>query len=214
VRGSACRLRFPGVSYVPKRRLWQAQVTVSDKVHLGNFVDQDEAGYAVSLAKARLRGHGFTVKLQDGEAEPKLTKESRQATETRVNNTLSHFEGKWRDLLGASDSASRPGSDAPAGRESLKRARTQSESDAGRPAAKESQSRRVAVVCEVADAQCLERGSYVASRLSAAGDEAALVCPADGGWQVQYPGGVWQGLRVEGVSGIERTFDIVIHVRA
>jgi hypothetical protein len=72
----------------------------------------------------------------------------------------------------------------------------------------------VAVVCAVADAQCLERGSYVASRLSAAGDETALVCPADGGWQVQYPGGVWQGLGVEGVSGIERTFDIVIHVPA
>ena len=67
---NSMRTPFRGVSFVAKRRQWQAQITVSDKVHLGNYKQQEMAAHAVSFAKAQLRNHGFTVKLLDNDAEP------------------------------------------------------------------------------------------------------------------------------------------------
>jgi hypothetical protein len=50
--------------------LLSSSIVVVGQVHLGNYPDQESAGYAVSMAKTRLRTHGFTVKLQDNEVEP------------------------------------------------------------------------------------------------------------------------------------------------
>jgi hypothetical protein len=86
------RSPHPGVSFVTKRREYQGQITLSMKLHVGNYKSANHAAYAVAQAKARLLALGWTVKLADPEVAPSLNAHERKKVDERAGAAMTNFE--------------------------------------------------------------------------------------------------------------------------